>query len=102
MSRAARRFPGPVFKAAGSRALGSGWVWLIVNPKGTLEVVSTATRTTADDLQERPGHPLARHDVLEARLLPQVSRTAARLPRPLWSVVNCADGVPIATPKQAA
>lgn len=74
------------FNDAGAKRFGSGWVWLVVNPAGELEVLSTANQDnpTMDGL----GEPVLVNDVWEhAYYLTYRNRRAEYLAN-WWKVVN--------------
>lgn len=54
------------FQAAGTGRFGSGWVWLLVTPKGELEVTSTPNQDNPlMDVAEVKGTPILGNDVWE-------------------------------------
>jgi Fe-Mn family superoxide dismutase len=77
------------FRTAGLQRFGSGWVWLILTPKGRLEVVSTPNQDNPlMDLAAVRGTPLLANDVWEhAYYLKYRNRRADYLDA-LWSVVD--------------
>ncbi len=82
------------FRAAGLQRFGSGWVWLIVSPLGSLQVVSTPNQDNPlMDLAPERGTPLLGNDVWEhAYYLKYQNRRADYLdawwPVVDWSVVS--------------
>ncbi len=77
------------FRAAGLQRFGSGWVWLIVDDAGTLQVVSTPNQDNPlMDLAPERGTPLLGNDVWEhAYYLAYQNRRADYLDA-WWSVVD--------------
>lgn len=79
------------FKQAGSSRFGSGWVWLIVKPDGTLAITSTPNQDNPlMDVAEVKGTPILGNDVWEhAYYLTYQNRRGDYL-HAWWQVVNWA------------
>lgn len=77
------------FEAAGAARFGSGWVWLIVNEAGELEITSTPNQDNPlMDVAEVKGTPVIGNDVWEhAYYLTYNNRRAEYLTK-WWDVVN--------------
>lgn len=77
------------FKEAGTKRFGSGWVWLIVRPDGTLAITSTPNQDNPlMDVAEVKGTPILGNDVWEhAYYLKYQNRRADYLDG-WWQVVD--------------
>ncbi len=77
------------FREAGTKRFGSGWVWLIVKPDGSLAITSTPNQDNPlMDVAETKGAPVLGNDVWEhAYYLKYQSRRADYLDG-WWQVVN--------------
>lgn len=77
------------FEAAGAARFGSGWVWLVVNEAGELEITSTPNQDNPlMDVAEVKGTPVIGNDVWEhAYYLTYNNRRAEYLSN-WWDVVN--------------
>ena len=73
-------------EAAGMGRFGSGWAWLIVNPGGKLEVVSTANQD--NPLMDRSGQPILGVDVWEHAYYLKYQNRRADYLKAWWNVVN--------------
>jgi Fe-Mn family superoxide dismutase len=73
-------------EAAGMGRFGSGWAWLIVNPGGELEVVSTANQD--NPLMDRSGQPILGVDVWEHAYYLKYQNRRADYLKAWWNVVN--------------
>jgi superoxide dismutase, Fe-Mn family len=77
------------FNAAGVGQFGSGWVWLVATPEGSLEIVATPNQDNPlMDVVEVRGTPILGNDVWEhAYYLTYQNRRADYL-KAWWQVVN--------------
>lgn len=73
------------FEAAGLGRFGSGWVWLVRNPSGLLEVISTPNQ---DSPLMEGGHPLLGCDVWEHAYYLKYQFRRGDWLKAFWNVVN--------------
>src|SRR5690606_38204393 len=79
------------FEAAGLGRFGSGWVWLIRNPQGGLEVVSTANQDNpimGKAIAGCEGKPILGCDVWEHAYYLKYQNKRADYLKAFWNVVN--------------
>lgn len=75
-----------LFNDGGAKRFGSGWVWLVLNPAGRLEVISTANQDnpTMDGI----GEPILVNDVWEHAYYLRYRNRRAEYLAAWWQVVN--------------
>lgn len=73
------------FKAAALSRFGSGWVWLVINPKGVLEITSTPNQ---DSPITEGNHPILGLDVWEHAYYLKYTNKRADYVDQWWQVVN--------------
>lgn len=79
------------FEAAGLSRFGSGWAWLIVNPAGKLEVVSTANQDSplmGKSIAGVEGRPVIGVDVWEHAYYLHYQNRRADYLKAFWNVVS--------------
>ncbi|MBE9012496.1 superoxide dismutase [Pseudanabaenaceae cyanobacterium LEGE 13415] len=73
------------FNQAGSDRFGSGWVWLVRNPQGQLQIVSTANQ---DNPISEGSYPIMGNDVWEHAYYLRYQNRRADYLNNWWNVVN--------------
>lgn len=77
------------FEKAGTSRFGSGWVWLIVNKAGKLEITSTPNQDNPlMDVAEVKGAPILGNDVWEHAYYLQYRNKRGDYLKQWWSIVN--------------
>ncbi len=79
------------FEAAGLARFGSGWAWLIVNPAGELEIVSTANQDSplmGKAIAGTEGKPVIGVDVWEHAYYLHYQNRRADYLKAFWNVVS--------------
>ncbi len=79
------------FEAAGLARFGSGWAWLIVNPAGELEIVSTANQDSplmGKAIAGTEGKPVIGVDVWEHAYYLNYQNRRADYLKAFWNVVS--------------
>ncbi len=77
------------FSKEASSVFGSGWAWLIVNPKGDLEITSTPNQDSPImDVAETPGKPVLALDVWEHAYYLKYKNVRADYIKNWWEVAN--------------
>jgi len=77
------------FSKEASTVFGSGWTWLIVNPKGELEITSTPNQDVPImDVAETPGKPILGLDVWEHAYYLKYKNVRADYIKNWWEIVN--------------
>lgn len=73
------------FNDAGAKRFGSGWVWLVKNSDGALEIMSTANQ---DNPMSEDTHPIMGNDVWEHAYYLQYKNVRPDYLKAWWNVVN--------------
>ncbi len=73
------------FNDEGTKRFGSGWVWLIKNKSGALEIISTANQ---DNPMSDGNYPIMGNDVWEHAYYLQYKNVRPDYLKAWWSVVN--------------
>ncbi len=73
------------FNEAGEKRFGSGWVWLVRNPRGRFEIISTANQ---DNPLSMNMYPVMGNDVWEHAYYLKYNNRRADYLKAWWNVVN--------------